>query len=225
MKDELAKAITEKDAKKARLIVMDKVAELIATKKPLFIKALRDSGISVSDGASDAELVSLFYANASTNKELVLKLSFLISAISTKLSADGSIDVSDAQVKTCYKVMKSNFIGENYSNFVPIAGDIIKSVSDLGTAGIKAGSDFQTNQQKAAFEREFGAAQARARQNEIDSTVSAQKMLAIIDLKKAQAGSASKPMSKGLKTGLIIGGSVLGFLLIVGVVIYMRKKK
>jgi hypothetical protein len=223
MKDELAKAITEKDAKKARLIVMDKVAELIATKKPLFIKALRDSGISVSDGASDAELVSLFYANASTNKELVLKLSFLISAISTKSSADGSIDVSDAQVKTCYKVMKSNFIGDNYSNIG--AGEIIKAVGDLGSSVTKSVGDFQTNQQKAAYEREFGAAQARARQNEIDSTVSAQKMLAIIDLKKAQAGSASKPMSKGLKTGLIIGGSVLGFLLIVGVVIYMRKKK
>ena len=119
--------------------------------------------------------------------------------------------------------MKSNFIGDNYSNIG--AGEIIKAVGDLGSSVTKSVGDFQTNQQKAAYEREFGAAQARARQNEIDSTVSAQKMLAIIDLKKAQAGSASKPMSKGLKTGLIIGGSVLGFLLIVGVVIYMRKKQ
>lgn len=225
MKDQLAQAISEKDAKKARLVVMDKVAELIATKKPLFIKAMRDSGIDVKDSASDTELVSLFYANAGTNNELILKLSFLISAISTKSNADGSIDVSDAQVKTCYKIMKSNFSGENYSNIIPIAGDIVKGVSDLGTAGIKTIGEYQAGKQKAAFQKEYGADIARAKQKELDTSISGQQMLALIELKKAQAGAANQPMSKGLKTGLIIGGSVVGLLLIVGIVVYMRKKK
>ena len=218
---DLIDSIKSKDANRANGVVMVELGKAIGNDKEGFISVMTNAEVEVENDASDIELVDEFVKNANENNELLLGASLFINHKNMVLNADGSEGVSDVGVKACHKVMSSYFCG-GYSNAGGI--DPVSAIADAVGALGGAAANIVTGSQQLQYKKKYGAqdelAKQREARNQLLMGVQASKQSAI-DAKAKE----KEAKSKTIKTALIVGGGVVAVLGIVGLVIYLKKRK
>ena len=211
----LAQYVKDKDNENATNVVLQELAVALMKDRENFIEVLRSAGLSVEDNATDFELIKAFTDNASSNKKLLLGASYLVNHRNQKANFDGENEVSDSGVKDSFKAMDDYFSvdGESYS----YAGwaDAIKGIVDVGgkiTGGVMANQDAKKRGVSMALSKQQDA------RREMVNTIIAKRQ------KEADEKAKAKERAhKTQKTLLIVGASVLG-LVIIGGIIYAVKK-
>lgn len=211
----LAQYVKDKDNESATNVVIQELAVALMKDRESFIEVLRSAGLSMEDDATDLQLINTFIDNAPTNKKLLLGASYLVNHRNQKANFDGENEVSDAGVKSAFKVMDDYFSadGEAYS----YAGwsDAVKSIADVG--GQVSGSVMATQDAKKRGSSIALSKQQDARKEMIKTIVAKRQQEA------DEKAKAKERVHKTQKTLLIVGASVLG-LLVIGAVIYAVKK-
>jgi hypothetical protein len=205
--DEYTKA---RDNGNATNVILSELAISLVKDRDNFIEVLRGAGLSVEDGDTDLKLIETFVNNANDNNKLLLGASFLINHRNQTSNFDGESEVSDISVKNTYKNLDEFFNGteEEKSNFLPLLAPLIKG--GLKIAGNKMGQ----KQDNSVAQRN----QQEARQKMIAELMAQKKR----DAEKKAIEQAKK--KKTTKTLIIVGSSILGLVLI-GAIIYAVKKK
>jgi hypothetical protein len=216
---ELIQSLKAKDTNKANGVVMVELGKAIGNDKDGFITVLTNSDIEVDDDANDIELVNEFVKNADENDELLLGASLFVNHKNMVLNADGTEGVSDVGVKACHKVMSSYFCG--YSN---AAADPVSAIATaVGKLGEAAGT-ITKGSQDLKMQRKYGAQMSFDKQREAKN----QLLQGIVASKQQSVDAKTKEKegkSKNIRTALLVGGGVVVLLGIVGLVIYLKKRK
>ena len=172
---------------------------------------LQQANINVPQSATDTELVDLFVANAPTNNVLLLNASMLVNHLNQTTNFDGEQEISDAGVKTVYREMKNYFSGceeEPKSNWVGAA---------LGLAS--AGAGLTSTAIQAKQKKKYGVSESAEKQAEARRQILQQ----LIAKKQADAEVQAKK-DKQKNTLLIVGVGVVGLVIVVGLIVYLKKK-
>jgi hypothetical protein len=217
---DLIESLKNRDTNKANSVVMVELGKAIAIDKDAFITVLTNADIEVDEDASDIELVNDFVKNADKNDELLLNASLFVNHNNMVLNADGTEGVSDVGVKACHKVMSSYFCG-GYSN---AGGDPVSAIATaVGRLGEAAGT-ITKGSQDLKMQRKYGTQMSFDKQREAKN----QLLQGIVAGKQqiVEAKTKDKEIkSKNIKTALLVGGGVVVLLGIVGLVIYLKKRK
>lgn len=210
-------SVENDDLFSANRALMKELGNILVRKKQDFVDLLNESGIPASINDSDLDLVNLFINNISYNRKLMLGASLLTQMHNKQMGFDGEEELSDIGVKNGYQVMRSYFIGEEYSNAVDAAtvGAIAQGVGELTKLGNTALLGLQ--------KKKYGGLDIAQKKEE-----SKQQMIqAILAQKQQKLDAAKKVAEEKAKTKrliYIVGGSVLG-LAVLGLVIYSIKKR
>ena len=210
----LAQYVKDKDNESATNVVLQELAVALMKDRENFIEVLRSAGLSVENDATDFELIKAFTDNASSNKKLLLGASYLVNHRNQKTNFDGENEVSDSGVKDSFKAMDEYFSvdGEQHSN----------AVATLIAGALKGGVDLANKITEGKQRREFGMSDAYAKQREAK-----QQMVNTIIAKRQQEADekakAKERAHKTQKTMLIVEASVLGLVLIGGIIYAVKK--
>jgi len=208
-------SIENDDLISANNALMKELGNILVRKKQDFVDLLNESGVPASITDSDLTLVNLFVNNVASNRKLMLGASLLTQMHNRQMGFDGEEELSNEGVKNGYQVMRSYFIGEDYSNVAadPVTA-IAQGVGELSKLGTTA---LQGSQKKKYGGQEIAQKRDEAKQQMIQSIL-AQKKQKLDAAKKAEEEKA-----KTKRLVYIVGGSVLG-IAILGLVIYSIKK-
>jgi len=176
--------------------LITELGTMVDTHRADFITLLVESGIQADSTMSDEKLIDLFVENLNKNKNLCVGASMLVNMNNKKLNFDGEHVVNNEAIKAGYDVLQ-----EGSSNFW---GALVKGGAKLAGNVIK---NVQANKQKG-------------------SAVAKQKMLAASQKKKQAAAKAKAEAErkKKVKRNWIIGGSIAGLALIVGIIVYVKTR-
>jgi len=201
---ELSDYLRAKQGTNATNLVLSELGKCLVQEKENFVEVLNNAGIPASVNDGELILVEKFVQNAPSNKKLLLGASLLVNHRNKVINFDGEEEVSDAGVKNTYKTLYYNVAG---------AGGLIKGAIETGSKIYEKESGKQTQFSDALKkQREF-------RQQLLQSALNEKK--AQSDTKKSSGNTKRKA-----KTTLIIVGSVLVGLTIIGFIIYkVRKNK
>jgi hypothetical protein len=213
----LAQYVKDKDNESATNVIMQELAVALMKDRENFIEVLRGAGLSVEDDATDLQLINTFIDNASSNKKLLLGASYLVNHRNQSVNFDGENEVSDAGVKLSFKAM-DDYFGANGEDF-SYAGwsDAIKTIADVGgkiTGGVM----------EAQGQKKRGSSMALAKQQDARREM----IKTITDKRKQEADAKLKAKERAHKTQkilLIVGASVLGLVIIGGVIFALKKNK
>jgi hypothetical protein len=195
-----------KEYNSANRKLMNRMGNVIVNNKTDFIDMLDASNVNYS-GTDEAELVSCYVDELPYNNNLQIMTSYLLEDID-KSNFNGNIENHD--VYENYKNIFNywDFDGEENSDF----GGTIGAVANLGATAI------QSRQNK-----KFGATNTAKKQadtkNELIKSIIAQKQ-AKIEADKIKAEKVSKNSKYW-----IIGGSIVGAIAVIGLVIYLKRNK
>jgi hypothetical protein len=212
----LAQYVKDKDNESATNVVIQELAVALMKDRENFIEVLRGAGLSVEDDATDLQLINTFIDNAPSNRKLLLGASYLVNHRNQSVNFDGENEVSDIGVKNSFKAMDEYFSadGEEHSN----------AVATLIAGAVKGGVDLTNKLVEAKHKKQFGASDALARQQdarrEMIKTITAKRQQEADEKAKAKERSA-----KTKKILLISGASILGLIVIVGVIFAIKKNK
>jgi hypothetical protein len=203
----LAQYVKDKDNENATNVVIQELAVALMQDRENFIEVLRGAGLNVEDDATDLQLINTFIDNAPSNRKLLLGASYLVNHRNQSVNFDGENEVSDISVKNSFKAMDDYFSAdgdEEKSNFLPFLAPLIKGGLKMARNKMGQNQD-NSNQQNAR-----------------------QKMIAELNAqKKREADRKAKEEAekkKTRKTLIIVGSSILG-LVIIGAIIYAVKKR
>jgi len=201
---ELNDYLRAKQGTNATNLVLSELGKCLVQEKENFVEVLNNAGIPASVNDGEVILVEKFVQNAPSNKKLLLGASLLVNHRNKVTNFDGEEEVSDAGVKNTYKTLYYNVGG---------VGDLLKGAIETG------GSIYQKESAKKTQFSDALAKQREARQQLLQSALNQKK--ADSDTKKSSGNTKRKA-----KTTLIIVGSVLVGLTIIGFIIYkVRKNK
>jgi hypothetical protein len=199
-----------KEYSSANRKLMNRMGVVIVNNKADFIDMLDASNVNFS-GTDESELVSCYVDELPYNSNLQIMTSYLLEDID-KSNFSGNIENHD--VYENYKNIFNywDFDGEENSNAGGLVAGSVGAVANLGATAI------QSRQNK-----KFGAINTAKKQeetkNELIKSIIAQKQAKIeADKKKAET------ISKNSKYW-IIGGSIVGALTVIGLVIYLKRGK
>jgi hypothetical protein len=205
----------EGDNNTASLALMRELGNILVTKREDFVYLLNESDIPATADMSDAELVNLFVDNIGTNPKLTLGASLLANMENADTNFDGEKRIDDDAVKAGYSCMMCYFNGEDYSNAIDPVTAIAQGVGELS----KLGTTISSGQQKKKYGAMDTAAQKQQARSEIVKQVIAQRQAQIEAAQKEK-----ETQQKTTRTLLIVGGVVVG-LTILGVAVYMMRKR
>lgn len=219
-------SIENNDLISANNALMKELGNILVRKKQDFVDLLNESGVPASINDSDLSLVNSFVENISFNRKLMLGASLLTQMHNKQMGFDGEDELSNEGVKNGYQVMRSYFIGEDYSNAI----DPVTGAEELGTAiaqmkgkTAQARADIYKTFQEARNKKLYGgqelAGKREEAKQEMIKSILAQKQAKLDATKKAE-----EEKGKTKRLIYIVGGSVLG-LAVLGLVIYSIKKK
>ena len=210
----LSSYIKAKDNESATRVILNELATSLIKDKENFAEVLNSAGVRVSNNDTDIDLIDAFVKNAPSNKKLILGASLLINHRNQALNFDGESVLSDAGVKATYKELDDyfNFYGEEQSN----AGwsDAVKSIVDVGgqvTGKVMANQDVKKR----------GASTALAKQQDARK----QMIQNVIASKQKETDEKNASARKQKKILIIAGASVLGLVLIIGLIMVIKTSK
>ncbi len=191
----------------ANIVLMKVLGDLIVHQRSDFVFLLNESGIEANEGMTDEQLVTLFIENVGKNNKLALGTSLLINMNHKQIGFDGEEKVNDSMVKAGYYTLQDQF-----SNAGGLFGGTIQAVAGLGKSFI----DDQ-------HEKNFGAVDQLKQQQAAKQAIQQQilKQRAIQLQAEAKAADAK---AKKKRLIIIVGGSFLGLLILVGTIIYLKRK-
>lgn len=214
--DEFSSSFNSGDIGGASASIMREIGRLLVNKKDDVVHLLNESGIYADEHMGDAHLIELFVNNIPNNKRLALGTSVLINMNNQKSGFDGKQKVSDGSVKSCYYVIRENFSSV-------LGSGILGAVGQL--AGL--GGKIIDNQQK----KKTGVIDALQKQKDAKSQIITQALKMKQEQAKAQAAAQTAVSAKEAKSAktkkiiIIALSSVVGLVVIIGGIIYMRKNK
>ena len=200
---ELSDYLKAKQGRNATNLILNELGKCLVQEKENFVEVLNNAGIPASVNDGEVVLVEKFVQNAPTNKKLLLGASLLVNHRNKVTNFDGEEEVSDAGVKNTYKTLYYNMGG---------VGDILKGVVETG------GKVYERESAKKTQFSDALTKQREARQQLLQSA---------LNEKKAQSENvkSSGNTKRKKKTTLIIIGSALVGLTIIGLIIYKVRKK
>lgn len=194
------------DYKSAHGSLLSELGKSVVTHREDFVHLLNDSGIPASEQLSDEQLISLFVDNIQTNKELALGASLLVQYNNNKSGADGP-EVNDDAVKAGYELLSN-------------AGGVVDSIAKTVGEGLKFGTVLANNK----YNKQNAGMNALVKKKEDERAMQA----AALKIRLAQEQAAAKKKAEAEKTKRVVIFSVIGVVAlaaIIGVVIYIKKKK
>lgn len=196
-----------KEYSSANRKLMNRMGNVIVNNKTDFIDMLDASNVNYS-GTDDAELVSCYVEELPYNNNLQIMTSYILEDID-KSNFKGEIENHD--VYENYKNIFNywDFDGEENSN---VAGALVGAVANIGNTALQ-------NRNKKKFGTLDVAQKQADTKNELIKSIIAQKQ-AKIEADKIKAEKQAKNSKY-----LIIGGSIVGALAIIGVVVYLKRNK
>jgi hypothetical protein len=211
--EELNICINNEDYVSANELLMQETGKQLVNSKKDFVDLLNESSIPASLNDSDIELIEKFVENVPINQKLMLGTSLLVNMKNKQSSFDGSMELSDDNVKNAYHTMRTYFIDENNSNAIGLAA------VGLASGGVKLADTVSKNKQE---KRNLGSNVAAKREESKQAIIQS-----VIEQKKAKLEQEKQQQDNKLKqqkTIYIIGGSILA-LTILGIIIYKIKNK
>lgn len=223
----LASYIKNQDQYNANRLVMTELGRLLAKDKSDFIEVLRSSNITIPDNATDIQLINAFVDNAPSNRKLLLGASFMISHKHQTVGFDGEQELSDSGVKATYKVMYNYFDASSYEDtsdkvnedYYDATGEEDFSNAGWGTAvstGLDIANKFIPNKNASS---DALAKKQDARQQMVQSVLAQRQAEADNKAKQKEA------KAKNTKTLIIVGGTILGLVVIAGIIFAIKKSK
>jgi hypothetical protein len=197
----LGQYIKDKERQNAVDVVLQELAICLANDKENFVEILNNAGVPASIQDSDVVLIEKFTQNALANKKLLIGASLLINYRNKVTNFDGEEEVSDIGVKNAYKVLQYNFIDpeEEHSNLVPLV-----AVGRAVGKAINKGSD--ANKKKAE--------------------ANAKMMAQVLEQRRKEAEEQAKKKAEAKKKtqNIIIIGSTIVIVSIIGIIVYKSNK-
>ena len=208
----LAQYVKDKDNESATNVIMQELAVALMKDRENFIEVLRGAGLSVEDDATDLQLINTFIDNAPSNKKLLLGASYLVNYRNQSVNFDGENEVSDTGVKDSFRAMDDYFSadGEEHSNVV----------ATLVAGALKGGVDLANK----ITDKKNVSSNALSKQQDARREM----IKTITDKRKQEADDKAKAKERAHKTQkilLIVGASVLGLVIIGGVIFALKKNK
>lgn len=226
--EELNICINNEDYVSANELLMQETGKQLVNNKKDFVDLLNESTIPASLNDSDIELIEKFVENIPINQKLMLGTSLLVNMKNKQSSFDGSMELSDDNVKNAYHTMRTYFI-DNYSNSDgPIGLNTVSGAAQGGIGGLvvgaisdiaKATDTISKGQQKKKYGSQDIASKREDSKQALIQSVIAEKNARLQAEQKKQDNKL-----KQQKTIYIIGGSILA-LTIIGIIIYKIKNK
>jgi len=181
-------------------LVLNELATSLVQDRENFVEILNNAGVPASMDDSDVVLIEKFTQNAVANQKLLVGAAMLINYRNRVTNFDGDEEISDAAVKNTYHVLQSNFMGEQeeYSEVAPLL-----------LAGGKALLG--------------GAGKAKEKAAEKKAAAEAEMMRKVLEQRRAEA--RKKAEAKKKQTNMLIIGSVVAVVAILGIVIYKSRAK
>lgn len=199
------------DLEGANNVMLQELSKALVMHKKDFVALLQENGIDADESMSKGELIQVFLDNTH-NKNLLLGASLLINYHNKYHTFDGQEEMSDDWVKVGYAVMNENFNGtddvegedEEFSYLPALA------VRKLMKEGQKI---FRGN-------RQGRDTRAEAEQFMRQTAIQQQQLL----LEQQKMEQERQKQKRKTNTILLISGVVV-LATIVGVVIYLKRKK
>jgi len=232
--DELSYFVGRDDVEEANRVLMEELGRLLVRHKSDFVDLLNESGVSANIYMSDAELVNLYIEHVPYNRKLKVGTALLVNHHNKSMGFDGDTELNNEAVKDAYAVLYSYFDdvyepdeaegdaeianadGEDHSNMIPGMGQMIGGLVGKG-ADISSKIIDNRRRSKHGVTDDI-LAQREAKRQRIASVMKQRRIQAENEAKRIEA------KKRTTKTVLIVGGVVLG-LTVIGVTIYMLKKK
>jgi len=185
--------------------LMKDMGNVLATDKEAFIDVLEASDIPVTN-TDEYNLIDVYIDNLPSSDALKVTSAYVLGEKSSGFSG-----IDNKEVCANYDILY-NYFSEDHSNAGGLWAGAIKGATELGT------TIAQGQQQK-----KFGASMTAEKQAEAKR----QMIQAVLENKKLQEEAQKKKNEDKAKTKryLIIGGSVVGGLALIGLVIYLIKRK
>jgi hypothetical protein len=196
---ELAVYVNQNDVDGANAVIMKEMGKIAVHHRGDFVDLLTNSDVPANAQFADDQLMKLYFDNIN-KREMLIGTALLVNMHNKVSGFDGKDEINDAATKSSYKVM-SNFFG--------------------GIEGIPNSKGYiEEHQFDWKYSNLFGSAIVKGAVNV------GKKLKANNDMKRsmeAEKKAIADKKAKTLKTGLIIGGVVVG-LSIIGLLIYKFKK-
>jgi len=185
--------------------LMNDMGNVLATDKEAFIDVLEASDIPVTT-TDEYNLIDVYIDNLPSSDALKVTSAYVLGEKSSGFSG-----IDNKEVCANYDILYNHFC-EDMSNAGGLWAGAIKGATDLGT------TIAQGQQQK-----KYGASMTAEKQAEAKR----QMIQAVLENKKLQEEAQKKKNEEKAKTKryLIIGGSIVGGLALIGLVVYLIKKR
>ena len=185
--------------------LMKDMGNILATDKDAFIDVLEASDIPVKS-TDEYDLIDVYIDNLPSSDALKVTSAYVLGEKSSGFSG-----IDNKEVCANYDILY-NFFDEEMSNTAGLIAGAIKASAELGSTISKG------QQQK-----KYGASMSAEKQ----ADAKRQMIQAVLENKKMQEEDPKKENEEKSKTKryLIIGGSVIGGLALIGLVIYFIKRK
>lgn len=202
------------DLEGANNVMLQELSKALVMHKQDFVAMLQENGVDADESMSKDELIQVFLDNTH-NKQLLLGASLLINYHNKYHTFDGQKEISDDWVKIGYAVLNENFNGTNdvedgdeedeeFSYINPL---VVKKLFKKGKKAIQGGLANRANRQDA-------------QQIMRETALQQQKLL----LEQQKMEQKRQEQKRKTTIALVVAGSVV-LLTIVGVVIYLKRKK
>ncbi len=215
----------------ANRAIMQELGKAVVHHRADFVDLLQNSDVPAHAELADAELLKLYFDNLHS-KELIIGSALLVNIHNKTSGFDGSDEINDKAVKSCYRVM-SNFFGANTAptkqdkenhqfdwKYDALADREQKSGFVWDTL-VKGGVGITGKVLDAQNKKKYGALDALTAKNQAKAEM-AQSVIAERQAQIANIQKNKDQKAKNLKLGLIIGGSLLA--LGIGAFIYYKMK-
>ena len=219
--EEFKQNIQDNDVDGVRNTIITELGRLLADNKQDFVNLLKESGVNASTKDSELELIDLYVNNLPNNKKLMLGTSLLVQQKNKTLSADGTPQISDTNVKVGYEVLKSAFDSESYSYAADPVTAIAEAVGKIGEAkgkSAQARADIYKTFQDARNKKLYGGQELAGKQLEARTGL----MQSILDYKKSKAEAGGKKNNTPI---LLAIGAVAVVGIIITIVLVKRRSK
>jgi hypothetical protein len=181
--------------------LMNQLGKVVHDDKDAFIDLLEVSGVPV-ESTDDTKLIDIYVENISENDDLKVCSAYLLTE--KMFGIDG---VTNREVCRRYDVLNNHW--EGFSNFG--WGEVVNKAVDFGKKA------YEGQQQKKTSATDMAQKKAEAKTEMIKSLL-AQKQA------KEEKEKANIEAKQKTKKAWIIGGSIVGGLAVIGLIVYLVKR-
>ena len=214
----------------ANNLIMRELGNSLVHNKSEFVELLNYSGVPANASMSDLTLVNSYIDNINSNEKLIIGSAYLVNKNNKISGFDGEAEISDRGVKRSVHVIHSYFNDtikpdpneQFYStaNKVDYSNLVASAVTNLLGKGAELTNTIVTGKNK----EKFGAMDMATKKQEAKQQM-VQQILAQRQTESETKKKEIEAKGKKSKIALIIGGSLLGLVIIGGIIYFIKTNK